>query len=150
MVIIGQETIADMLGVAPKTVVEWQAQGLPVKKRGGPGIPSEYDSAAVVEWLIRRELAHAKSERPRDRLLRAQAEMAEIGLREKRGELVSAVEIMRLLTAHVIAVREFLRGQPARLAFDLGGLSMSERQAKLAETFDGFLQQLAKIEIERS
>lgn len=143
MRIIGQEAMADMLGVSAKTVGEWQEQGLPVAKRGGPGIPSEYESAAVIDWFVRRELARANAERPRDRLHRAQAELAELNLRERRGELAPAAEIARMLGAAVVDAREFLLGESPRLAVLLDGLDRPGRESLLAKTFDEFLRRLA-------
>jgi len=85
--IIGQERIADVFGVAPKTIVEWQEQGFPIAFRGSPGIPSEYESKDCIDWLVGRELAKAQAERPQDRLARAQAEKIEMQNAVTRGEL---------------------------------------------------------------
>ena len=46
MHISGQENIAAVFGVAPKTIVEWQEQGFPVAVRGRPGVPSEFETEA--------------------------------------------------------------------------------------------------------
>ena len=56
MRIIGQEQIADVFGVAPKTIVEWQGDGFPVALRGGPGVPSEYETETCIGWLVSREV----------------------------------------------------------------------------------------------
>lgn len=59
----GQERIAAALGVAPKTIVEWQAAGFPIARRGGRGVPSEYDLAACRQWLEK----HAANKSPYSR-----------------------------------------------------------------------------------
>lgn len=143
MKITGQENIAEIFGVAPKTVIAWQEEGLPVLKRGQPGVPSEYDSAACIRWFADRELNRANADRPRDRLHRAQAENAELNLRIRRGELAPVEEVSRILRSAVLAAREYLRGQPPRLALELEGLNSAERQALLAKNFDIFLKILS-------
>jgi phage terminase Nu1 subunit (DNA packaging protein) len=104
--VIGQENIASMMGVAPKTIVEWQEQGLPIALRGSPGIPSEYESADVIRWYVERELKKVREESPNDRLARVKADAIEMDNAERRGLLIPADQIEPKLRAAMVLARE--------------------------------------------
>jgi hypothetical protein len=93
MLIQGQERIAEVFGVAPKTIVEWQEQGFPVAKRGGPGVASEYDSSACITWYVNREIEKASGESAKDRLNRLQGDKIQRELAVMDRELIPAAEI---------------------------------------------------------
>jgi len=143
MRIIGQETIAEVFGVAPKTIVEWQGDGFPVALRGGPGVPSEYDTEPCITWLVDRERAKVQGESPRDRLFRLQGDALERDAAEKAKVLVHIDQIEPKWRAAVLAVREFLMRQPAPLASRLQGLARRQVEDELRTTFEGFLRKLA-------
>ena len=144
MRIVGQEKIADFLGVAPKTIVEWQEQGLPIELRGGPHVPSEYDSVACINWLVDRALKRAGSERPQDREARLNGDLKEIQLAEKRGTLIPVHQIEPKLRAAIVAAREFWRNEPARLAREMPGKSIQEKESLLSAAFESFLSKLSR------
>lgn len=104
MLIVGQEKIAEVFGVAPKTIVEWQEQGLPIAKRGSPGIPSEYRSEDCINWLVQRELDRTNGESQKDRLARLQGDKVERELRIMDRDLIEAKDlepaIQQWLTDH--------------------------------------------------
>lgn len=108
MRIIGQEQIADAFGVAPKTIVEWQEAGFPVALRGGPGVPSEYEVAECIDWLVQRERRKLQVEQPRDRLARLQADAIEMDNAVKRGLLLPADAVEPKIRAAVVWMREQL------------------------------------------
>jgi terminase small subunit / prophage DNA-packing protein len=141
--IIGQEQIADVFGVAPKTIVQWQEQGLPVAARGRPGVPSEYDSAACIEWYVRREVAKVSAETPADRLARVKADAIEMDNAERRKLLIPADQLEPKLRAAFVLAREQWMDQPARLARQMDGKSIEERERLLEEAFAAFLGRLA-------
>lgn len=91
--IVGQERIADVFGVAPKTIVEWQEAGFPIAKRGSPGISSEYETADCIAWYLQREKERAGVESAKDRLARLQGDKVERELRILDRELIRAEEI---------------------------------------------------------
>ena len=142
--IIGQERIAEVFGVAPKTIVEWQEQGFPVAVRGGPGVPSEFDSALCITWLIEREVKKVQSERPQDRLARVQADKIEMENAERREVLIPADAIEPKLRAAMIAARTAWRNEPSRLAREMQGKSPPEVEDLLAVAFDAFLVRLSQ------
>lgn len=144
MRIIGQEQVAAMFGVAPKTIVEWQDQGMPIAVRGRPGVPSEYDSDACIAWYVQREVKKVQAERPQDRLARLQADKIEIELMEKRGQLLPADQIEPKLRAALIAAREMWRNEPARLAREVPGKPIKEIEDLLAGSYEAFLVKLSR------
>ncbi|HRQ47782.1 MAG TPA: terminase small subunit [Rhodocyclaceae bacterium] len=139
----GQETVADVFGVAPKTIVEWQEQGFPVALRGGPGVPSEYETADCIRWLVEREVRKVQGESPNDRLARVKADAIEMDNAERRGLLVRADAVEPRLRAAFVAAREMWIAEPKRLARAVLGLGEDEAEQLLQESFEAFLQRLA-------
>jgi phage terminase Nu1 subunit (DNA packaging protein) len=142
--IVGQEQIADVFGVAPKTIVEWQEQGMPIAVRGRPGVPSEYDTDACITWYADREVKKVQAERPQDRLARVQADKIELELMEKRGLLLPADMIEPKLRAAMIAAREMWRNEPSRLAREVPGKPIKEIEDLLAASYEAFLTKLSR------
>lgn len=142
MRIIGQENIASVFGVAPKTVVEWQEQGFPVALRGGPGVPSEYESEACINWLVDREVRKVQAEKPQDRLARVQADKIEMENAERRKELIPADQLEPRLAAAFIIARERWLDAPQRLARELPQ-DLRAREEMLQAEFEAFLHRLA-------
>lgn len=145
MRIKGQEAIADVFGVAPKTIVEWQEQGFPIAQRGGPGVASEYETDACIRWLVEREVLKVQGESPRDRLFRAQAETAELELAERRGQLVPVDQVEPKMRAAILAAREGLLRERRRLAGLLEGVTDRRRREEIiAAAHEAFLRRLAR------
>ena len=142
MRIIGQESIAAVFGVAPKTIVEWQEQGFPVALRGGPGVASEYTTEDCIGWLIDREVRKVQAERPQDRLARVQADKIEMENLERRGQLIPADQLEPKLQAAFLAAREAWLEAVPRLARELPADERAREEMLQAE-FDAFLHRLA-------
>ena len=142
MRITGQERIADVFGVAPKTIVEWQEQGMPIAVRGRPGVPSEYDSEACIAWMVDREVKKVQNEKPQDRLARLQADKIEMELAERRGVLIPADLLEPRLQAAFTAARERLLEAAPRLARELPA-DAEGREAALQAEFEALLHRLA-------
>lgn len=127
-----------------KTIIAWQADGFPVKVRGGPGVPSEYDSAACIRWLVDREIAKVQTETPANRLARVKADSIEMDNLERRGLLIRADAIEPKLKAAFLAAREMWQNEPARLAHEVHGKKPQDAEAILAGAFDAFLVKLSQ------
>lgn len=132
-----------MFGVAPKTIVEWQEQGLPIAVRGSPGIPSEYESQACINWLLDRELRKVQVESPNDRLARLKGDEIEMNNAERRGLLVSAEQLEPKLTAAIVAARELLLEAAPRLAREVQGKPVQAAADLLLESFTAFLERIS-------
>lgn len=144
MRVTGQEIIASVFGVAPKTVVEWQEQGFPIALRGGPGVPSEYETEACIGWLVDREVKKVRLEKPQDRLARVQADKIEMENAEKRGLLIPAEQLEPKLRAAMVAAREAWRNEPSRLAREVQGKTPEEVEDFLSVAFNSFLVRLSR------
>ena len=144
MKVTGQQGIADMFGVSRETIDNWQQDGMPVEKRGGPGVPSEYDSVECINWLLSREVKKVQGEKPQDRLARVQADKIELELMEKRGLLLPADQIEPKLRAAMVAAREMWRNEPARLAREVPGKPIKEIEDLLAMSYEAFLVKLSR------
>lgn len=140
--IVGQERIADVFGVAPKTIVDWQEQGFPIAVRGGPGVPSEYETADCIRWYVEREVKKVQSESPNDRLARVKAESIEMDNAERRGLLVRADQIEPKLKAAFLVAREKWLDALHRLARELPA-DIDGREKMLQAEFETFLHRLA-------
>lgn len=142
MRVIGLPNIADLFGVAPKTIVEWQATGFPVAVQGGRGVPNEYDATACVRWLIEREVRKVQVEQPQDRLARVQADKIEMENAERRGVLIPADMLEPKLKAAFVTARTKWMDAVPRLARELPA-DPAAREAVLQSEFEGFLHNLA-------
>lgn len=143
MRLIGQEQVAGMFGVAPKTITEWQVLGFPVAVQGGPGVASEYDAPECVKWLVDREVRKVRAETPKDRVLRLQGDKLEQDLLKDAGLLIPADEVEPLWASAVLNAREFLLGEPPRLASIAIGMQKPELEQLLRDAFNQFLGRLA-------
>jgi phage terminase Nu1 subunit (DNA packaging protein) len=143
MRIMGQAAIADLFGVSEVAINEWQDAGMPVVARGQAPKPNEYDSVECIRWLVERERRKVQGESPRDRVFRLQADKLELELAQQRGTMIPSALIEPRMREVMIAAREFLRGEPPRLAVLLEGKSKGEREDALRAIFDELLRRLA-------
>ncbi len=141
--VVGQESIAQVFGVAPKTVVEWQEDGFPIALRGGPGVPSEYETEACIYWLVNREVRKVQGESPRDRLFRLQADDLEIAQAEKKQLLIRADSLEPRLRSAVVSARELLMRSAAPISGQMEGCDRRKREQLLRDLFEAFLRRLA-------
>lgn len=144
MRIVGQEQVADAFGVAPKTIVEWQAQGFPVAERGGPGVPSEYELADCIRWRVSTEVGKVQGESSKDRLARLQGDKLEMDLARERGLLVPADAIEPRMRAAIIAAREMFLGEPARLSMLVMGRTRPDVEHLMQDAFERYLTKLSQ------
>lgn len=144
MRIIGQERIAEVFGVAPKTIVDWQAQGFPIALRGSPGIPSEYESQACINWMLERELKKLQAESANDRLARVRADAIEMDNAERRGLLIPADQLEPQLKAAMVSAREAWLDAVPRLARDVQGKAAQVVEDLLMAEFEAFLHRIAQ------
>jgi len=131
-----------MFGVSMKSIIEWQKDGLPVAVRGHAPVPSEFESADCIRWLVDREVFKVRGENPKDRLHRLQGDDLEMKLAVARGELVSVHEVEPAMKAAIVTARETIRSAPARLAIEMEGLDTAAREALLRDLFDSVLTEI--------
>lgn len=103
--IVNRQEIGEIMDVSQQTISDWLAKGMPVLDRGAAFTDGAYDTGAVIRWRIDQELARASRETPRDRLDRATAELREMDLAKRRGELVEVDAMIKVWTSIVVAAR---------------------------------------------
>lgn len=139
----GVEALADFFGVSHQTIHNWQHEGLPITERGGPNVPSLFDSADCIAWYVQRHKQRAWTETPRDRVFKLQAEDLELVLASKRRRLVPAADLKPRVRAIVSAARAALLGEPARLSAQMDKLDRRGREDLMRQEFEAFLRKLA-------
>jgi phage terminase Nu1 subunit (DNA packaging protein) len=112
---INKRELAEFLGVSERALTRWQKEGMPVRVAGARGEGNEYDSAAVVRWLLERKEGTRKTS-PRDRVAERQAELLALQIAEKTGELVPRAEIRPAWLDLIASAKQALRAMPASLA----------------------------------
>lgn len=144
MRIISQQGIADVFGVSRETIDNWQSDGMPIEVRGGPGVPSQYDSAKCIAWRVESEVFKVRGESPHDRLARVKADKIEMGNAVEREKLTPTALLEPKMKAAMVAAREYLRNQPPRIARLVQGKSLIDVEEALSATFDEFLTKLSR------
>jgi phage terminase Nu1 subunit (DNA packaging protein) len=142
--IVNKRDLSEILGISERTLTEWQREGLPVRFSGERGESNQYDTEQVIAWWIAREISKVQTETAKDRLARLQADRVQLDLDEKRGLLIPVDKIEPAWQGMVLAAKNFLRSQPARLAQLLETSEGVEAKRELiSETFDEFLRKLS-------
>lgn len=117
---VNKRQLADIVGVTEQALTNWQKEGLPVAAYADKnGLANEYDTVAVIRWLVQRELERLNKEKPRDRLDRVKAELAELERDEKLGQLAPAALFERAWADHILAARTEFLTLPEQLAIEL-------------------------------
>lgn len=137
MLIHGRQGIADVFDVTEKTIVAWEAKGMPYEASGKRGSPNKYDTAACIEWKAAGRQKGYQAEK--ERLTREQADKVEIENMKARDELVPATEVARAIREQWEIVITQLELGPQRWAASLAAMGCD---------YDGFLAYL-KDEIRR-
>jgi phage terminase Nu1 subunit (DNA packaging protein) len=119
--IVGRTELAEIFGVSLTTVDHWTRAGAPHDSSGsGP----KFNTAEVVDWRVAQAVEKATEAAPADQTLdearrrktQAEAELAEIELAEKRGQVVQIGEAAKLVAEEYTAVRSRLLAIPNKLA----------------------------------
>jgi hypothetical protein len=129
--IVNRAQLADIMGVSAAAVGQWTDDGMPVLGRGGSGVESSYDSAQCINWRVERAAAAAPGAADRARLVRVQADRAELELRVRLGELLPLGELRRAVAAIVRASAEGFLNLAPQLAGTLAGLDCASIQTAL-------------------
>lgn len=115
MAIATTKEVADIFGVTDRQVKTWLTEGVPLHKRGGPRHSHQFDTVEVHRWLMERELADRVTvdvdgelydkHQEEARLKHHQADLAELEVRERKGELYRIDEVLMLCAAMYSTVR---------------------------------------------
>lgn len=116
--IVNKAKLAKILGKTEPTLTTWQKEGMPIKKLGErKGQSNTYDTAAVIDWLIKRSSdTNTAMEKAKLRLTEAQAEMEELKVLEKKEELIPLDKMKHLFSGVFASCRARILSMPSRLA----------------------------------
>lgn len=141
---VNKAQLEEIVGLSHQTLTEYQAEGMPVQKRGARGEENEYDCAAVIAWLIQRALARAgKAESQRDRESRLRGDMLEMEIAEKNNVLVPTDQVRPVWENRVLVAAAFMASRASRLAGELEASPGIEAKRSLLKREDAeFLTRL--------
>lgn len=153
--VVKKGDLCELFGVSIPTVDGWLRDGCPCISRGGRGVASEFNTAAVAQWL--REKAReegagstlADSDELKRRKLAAEAEKAELDLAKAKGEVAPVREFERATASIMAAIRTNMRNVPGRAVLQLLGCTdEAEFKAKLMNEIDLALVTAADADID--
>ena len=127
------QVIAKIFGVSTRRVEQLKTEGI-IK---GQGKPTKYDLLPTIQAYIKylSDKANGREKKEVDaqletekltaekRIKMAKAEMAELELKEMRGELHRASDVEAITTDHVLYMRSMLMALPGKLAVDVAAIS---------------------------
>ena len=110
--------LSEIVGRDERTLSRWQNAGMPVIEVGvGRGNENEYDTQAVIEWLVQLAEQRGEKESVRDRLDRIKGDREELALAKDLEEVVFAADLLERLEAAITAAKvELLNTFPENLA----------------------------------
>lgn len=141
--------IAKIFGVSTRRIEQLKAEGI-IK---GEGRPTKYDLLPTIQAYIKylSDKANGREKKQTDaqlgtakleaeaRIKKAKAEMAELELKELKGELHRAADVEAITTNHVLAVRSMLMALPGKMAVDLAA---AKTAAEAADIMDREIRQI--------
>lgn len=110
--------LSEIVGRDERTISRWQNMGMPVFQIGlGRGNENEYDTQAVIEWLVQLAQQRGEKESVRDRLDRIKGDREELALAKDLEEVVFAADLLERFEAAITAAKvELLNTFPENLA----------------------------------
>ena len=127
------QVIAKIFGVSTRRVEQLKTEGV----IRGQGKPTKYDLLPTIQAYIKylSDKANGREKKETDaqletekleaekRIKMAKAEMAELELKEMKGELHRASDVEEITTDHVLFVRSMLMALPGKLAVDVAAIN---------------------------
>ena len=127
--------MAAILGRSVRQITLWQNQGLPFTSAETRGGQHSYDTAEVIDWIIRREAKGGlDKEEQQAQLLKEQTEIARRRNQVESGELIELEKCIFVVQRIMFAIRQKIVSAP---------LPMETRQAILVD-----LQTLKTVDFE--
>ena len=126
--IVNRTGLSEVFGVALNTIDSWVRQGCPVVQKGaGKGQEWQFNTAQVSKWLRDRDVEEAAGGIPDDmdelklRKQKAETELAELELAQKKGEVALISEFERIWAMSMGQLRQNILGVPQRAVLQLLG-----------------------------
>lgn len=118
---VNKADLSEIVGRDERTLTRWQNDGMPVIEFGlGRGNENQYDTEAVIQWLMHQASLNGKKESSRDRLDRVRANREELALAKDLREVVVATDLVERFEAMITSAKvELLNTFPDALAAEL-------------------------------
>ncbi|MGR3893584.1 terminase small subunit [Pseudomonas sp. 1176_21] len=147
--IVSKVDLSDIVGRDERTLTRWQGDGMPVLEFGvGRGNENQYDTQAVIEWLMHQASLNGKKESSRDRLDRVRANREELALAKDLGEVVIAADLVERFEAMITSAKvELLNTFPDALASELSaryGIEVDDQLIR--EPIESILRRLSEYD----
>lgn len=113
--LVNKAKLSDILGVSERSLTTWTSEGMPVEQIAVRGASNQYETSAVIRWMIERETGDDYSAQ-RTRLTKEQADKTELENRRLRGELVPTSAVQAQLEREFGAIRSRLLSIPTKLS----------------------------------
>lgn len=140
-VTVTRPDLAELLDVNERTIAKWQAEGMPVLRRGRGGKPSAYNLAVAFRWardsgkFVTQAAAH-HGPSARDRKELAQAIESEQRIAIKARTLIPIEDVEKTWSAVVTGIRAKLLAMPTALADRLHRASAQHGAAAVEATLE--------------
>ena len=124
---VTRQGVADIFGVSLPTVDSWIRSGCPFLRKGGRGQEWQFNTSHVSKWLQDRAVDEVTGDIPDDiealkiRKAKAETELAELELAEKRGEVALISEFERAQAMAYGTIRTNILNVPQRAVLQLLG-----------------------------
>lgn len=126
--LVNKQELSEILGKSERTLTTWQKNGLPIALDGGRGAQNQYDTEAVIDWLINREISKLTIddegrihdyEAERARLTHHQANKTALEEEVLKGSLLKAELVDRVWGDMISAFRAKMLSLPTKTAAQL-------------------------------
>lgn len=154
--LVNKTQLAEILGKSVQTLTTWQKNGMPIFADGSNGQANQYDTAAVIDWLVSREISKLSIdsegrvhdyEMERARLTHHQANKTALEEAVLQGSLIPADKVERVQGDMVSAFRAKMLSLPTKAAHSLVALeTLSEAQDAIKPFIYEALKELADYE----
>lgn len=153
---LNRTEVAGYFGVSLTTVDNWVRNGCPQQQRGKQGVAALFNSCAVHTWLVNTAVEQATGKGKgaaepdgfKERLLAAQAEMAELELAKAKAEVIALPQVEKALSNAFASVQAAMRALPSRVArMVIGETDEARFKGVLLEEIDQALSALASVNL---
>ena len=141
--------LSEIVGRDERTLSRWQNDGMPVEEIGlGRGNENQYDTEAVIGWLVQVASLNGKKESVRDRLDRIKGDREELALAKDLDEVVVLSDFMSRFESMINTAKvELLNTYTQNIASDLSARYGIDVEIQLIrDPLERILQELANYD----
>lgn len=130
--LLTRQKLAEALGLHPQTITTWEADGMPVARKGGRGVASKYSLPDVFKWRVDTLRTVSETtrtlEEERTRLTKLNADRRQLDLLRERREVLPRAQIVFEGQVMVRGWSSEVRALPRKLVN--AGLIAPERESE--------------------